>query len=291
MRRTPPVYMAAAGSISMIDHPTSSPVAAGGRLTDERIAQIISDFRGDSRPSDWPPITNGEVLKMFVELQEIRGALTAGQLFTSKWQLASRQPIGGWYITHRLHEDGYNLSERIQDDEWADCHGATTVTHSTLLPPTHFLPHDFTWAVKEFKRQGAVQERRASSPPADPTTVEAALRTIATGKVPERKWLSLIECIEDFAKSALGILEPWKRCPSTHCNRRGKCASPSDCTVKSPVVPSPPAGRDEIIALIGGAPDPFSYTSDALGRGQFFKDYREWKDKAATAIPALKEQP
>lgn len=26
--------------------------------------------------------------------------------------------------------------------------------------------------------------------------------------------------------------QPWKRCPSTHCERRGECASPSDCLVK-----------------------------------------------------------
>jgi hypothetical protein len=28
--------------------------------------------------------------------------------------------------------------------------------------------------------------------------------------------------------------EPWKRCPSTHCERRGECASPRDCTVARP---------------------------------------------------------
>lgn len=27
--------------------------------------------------------------------------------------------------------------------------------------------------------------------------------------------------------------QPWKRCPSTHCERRGECASPGDCMVKS----------------------------------------------------------
>lgn len=25
---------------------------------------------------------------------------------------------------------------------------------------------------------------------------------------------------------------PWERCPSTHCERRGECASPNDCIVK-----------------------------------------------------------
>ncbi len=35
-----------------------------------------------------------------------------------------------------------------------------------------------------------------------------------------------------------GLMEaeykPWTRCPSTHCERRGECASPSDCIVKRP---------------------------------------------------------
>lgn len=29
--------------------------------------------------------------------------------------------------------------------------------------------------------------------------------------------------------------EPWKRCPSTHCERSGLCCSPRDCTIKQPV--------------------------------------------------------
>lgn len=32
--------------------------------------------------------------------------------------------------------------------------------------------------------------------------------------------------------------EPWRRCPSTHCERRQECASPSDCIVKSLPAPS-----------------------------------------------------
>ena len=26
--------------------------------------------------------------------------------------------------------------------------------------------------------------------------------------------------------------KPWERCPSTHCERRGECASPHECCVK-----------------------------------------------------------
>lgn len=29
--------------------------------------------------------------------------------------------------------------------------------------------------------------------------------------------------------------EPWKRCPSTHCERRGECSGARDCTIKRPV--------------------------------------------------------
>lgn len=31
--------------------------------------------------------------------------------------------------------------------------------------------------------------------------------------------------------------QPWKRCPSTHCERRGECASPSDCMVRNVAPP------------------------------------------------------
>ncbi len=27
--------------------------------------------------------------------------------------------------------------------------------------------------------------------------------------------------------------QPWKKCPSTHCERREECTSPSECIVKS----------------------------------------------------------
>lgn len=56
------------------------------------------------------------------------------------WRPAADQPHGGWLLTRRSDEDGYNITQRISDDEWCDLDGATTVTHSTLLPPTHYLP-------------------------------------------------------------------------------------------------------------------------------------------------------
>lgn len=53
----------------------------------------------------------------------------------------SDMPIGEWYVTMRLGESGYNITKRIHYNEWTDLDGRTTVTHSTFLPPTHFLPH------------------------------------------------------------------------------------------------------------------------------------------------------
>lgn len=44
--------------------------------------------------------------------------------------------------------------------------------------------------------------------------------------------------LEDGCAVGAGLLarDPelpnWARCPSTHCERRQECASPSDCTVK-----------------------------------------------------------
>lgn len=43
--------------------------------------------------------------------------------------------------------------------------------------------------------------------------------------------------------------EPWRRCPSTHCERRGECASPHECLVKS-ALPSPAEAVREMAAKI-----------------------------------------
>ena len=38
--------------------------------------------------------------------------------------------------------------------------------------------------------------------------------------------------VEKLEPKAVRDPEPWKRCPSTHCLRRGECASPHECCVK-----------------------------------------------------------
>lgn len=76
-------------------------------------------------------------------------------LFTGKWRLATKQPIGGWFVTKRLHEEGYNITERIAEDEWADIEGYTTVTSHAFLPPTHFLPWCITTYLKRFAQMRA----------------------------------------------------------------------------------------------------------------------------------------
>lgn len=43
--------------------------------------------------------------------------------------------------------------------------------------------------------------------------------------------------------------EPWKRCPSTHCERRAECSGPRDCTIKVPApVQQSAASTDEPVA-------------------------------------------
>lgn len=69
------------------------------------------------------------------------------------WQPASEQPIGGWFVTAREGEKGLNITQRIREDEWADGDGATTITHSTFLPPTHYLPGDITNALHMHGRE------------------------------------------------------------------------------------------------------------------------------------------
>lgn len=79
-----------------------------------------------------------------------------------EWRPATEQPIGGWYLTHREGEDGCNIVQRIQEDEWADCDGATTVTHSTFLPPTHYLAsQDLLHILRGFIRNGVRRARAA----------------------------------------------------------------------------------------------------------------------------------
>lgn len=41
--------------------------------------------------------------------------------------------------------------------------------------------------------------------------------------------------------------EPWKRCPSTHCERRAECSGPRDCTIKVPApVPSTASSAEPV---------------------------------------------
>lgn len=91
-----------------------------------------------------------------VALAELdRAALSASP--AGRWLPASEQPIGGWYVTWREGEDGLNITQRIQDDEWSDGDGATTVTHSTLLPPTHYHPGEMIGVLRMHCQQAIRQ--------------------------------------------------------------------------------------------------------------------------------------
>lgn len=79
------------------------------------------------------------------------------------WRPATEQPVGGWYLTYREGEDGCNIVQRIQPDEWADCDGATTVTHSTFLPPTHYLAsQNLLHVLRGFIRDGVCRQSAAA---------------------------------------------------------------------------------------------------------------------------------
>lgn len=82
------------------------------------------------------------------------------------WRPAAEQPIGGWYVTAREGEGGVNITQRIRDDEWVDGDGATTVTHSTFLPPTHYLPDEMNSVLRMHCREAIRQTDKARATPA-----------------------------------------------------------------------------------------------------------------------------
>jgi hypothetical protein len=59
--------------------------------------------------------------------------------FADGWHDATKAPFGVWLLTHRLGEKGYNVTMRLNENEWADREGATTTTHHSFAAPTHFL--------------------------------------------------------------------------------------------------------------------------------------------------------
>jgi hypothetical protein len=56
------------------------------------------------------------------------------------WQPIETAPRGVFLRTKLFGEAGDNVSMRLNDGEWADKDGRTTVTHSTFLAPTHWAP-------------------------------------------------------------------------------------------------------------------------------------------------------
>jgi hypothetical protein len=67
------------------------------------------------------------------------------------------------------------------------------------------------------------------------------------------------------------IERPWERCPSTHCERRGECTSPSDCIVKSrPKAverPADPRGWHEAIEAAAKVADEYTRLSSLHNYG------------------------
>jgi len=55
------------------------------------------------------------------------------------WRPASEAPLGRWLLTWREGEDDWSRAMRVDEGEWTAPDGRTTATHSTYLPPTHFI--------------------------------------------------------------------------------------------------------------------------------------------------------
>lgn len=83
-----------------------------------------------------------EITTLRVRLRHMSEVLQQRMLLevsNRRWEPAEDQPIGGWYVTARMGERGWNITMRLTPDEWSDSEGRTTVTHSTFAKPTHFL--------------------------------------------------------------------------------------------------------------------------------------------------------
>ena len=78
----------------------------------------------------------------------------------------------------------------------------------------------------------------------DPKYNQAPVRACLSENEALRKRVAELEAALEHNNSALDganaiiarleadPFERWKRCPSTHCERRGECASPHECLVK-----------------------------------------------------------
>ena len=101
-----------------------------------------------------------------VYLASAIAVLDSSCAFADGWHDAAKAPFVVWLLTYRLGEKGYNVTMRINEDEWVDREGATTITHHSFAAPTHFL-----WGKEA---ADAFIKKMNTTPP--PATSESAMR-------------------------------------------------------------------------------------------------------------------
>lgn len=64
----------------------------------------------------------------------------SGTYRQGEWQTVDSAPKWEWLLTCRAGEKRANICALGDEGEWFSVSGVTTVTHSTFLPPTHWMP-------------------------------------------------------------------------------------------------------------------------------------------------------
>lgn len=85
------------------------------------------------------PTGEGDQFAKNANEQQAQPAPSVPDKASGGWMPIETAPIGKWLLTYRLGESDWSCALRGHEDEWIAPDGRTTVTHSTYLPPTHYL--------------------------------------------------------------------------------------------------------------------------------------------------------
>jgi hypothetical protein len=144
----------------------------------EAIAQIhvlrrrLADLDDARREAPSPPASIEEMAKPFMDwlweecggnhqpaefyqrASDLLSAFAACVAAEQQWQPVDTMPIGRWVASYRAGEKQWGLSMRVEDDEWVLPDGRTTVTHHTVLPPTHWFDVPDPTALRQSASEG-----------------------------------------------------------------------------------------------------------------------------------------
>lgn len=113
--------------------------ARGAEGMREEIARKITEVSNAITRTRTGP-TAVAISEILDELAADIRALPVSDAPASPWRSADEAPEGVWLPTWREGEKRTSVAMKVTGDEWCAPDGRTTVTHSTYLPPTHFLP-------------------------------------------------------------------------------------------------------------------------------------------------------